>query len=516
MLDFSRLKTPANHGEILVEPPAARWAEALRGNRAIVGGSTLRLLGVPLAEWRLQARQALHGAADRPLIVTGHQPELFHPGVWAKRVCASRAAAALQGIALNLVVDCDAAKQTSLAVASLTETGLTLRHVRLVNAPAGSAYEHIPRQTPEELARLNEAVSAAMGERLNSSLMPTFFRGVREGGQARDWVDQVIAGCRAVESELDVRTEECRVSETWCNPLLLDVMLNATRFAASYNAALATYRRQQGVRDPRRPIPDLETDGERCEVPLWAIRRGLPRTRVYVERAAGVVRIFAGTRPVAELSERDAASCDGVRQALGTSDGWQLRPRALALTLWARLLLADLFVHGIGGAKYDRISDGIIADYYGLTPPAMACVSATLHVDLAREATPTADLRVLRSRLRDLRHNPQRWVAVDADLAPVLAQRADAVAVSDRLRRDGAANRAARREAFLRIRSANTALLRLRPGAVPAAEAEVRRAALAYEQGTIARNREYFFGLYTRAGLEELLAALPAPACFAV
>ena len=37
-------------------------------------------------------------ASGRPLIVTGHQPELFHPGVWIKNFAAAAIAGAQQGV----------------------------------------------------------------------------------------------------------------------------------------------------------------------------------------------------------------------------------------------------------------------------------------------------------------------------------------------------------------------------------------------------------------------------------
>ena len=63
-----------------------------------------------------------------------------------------------------------------------------------------------------------------------------------------------------------------------------------------------------------------------------------------------------------------------------------IRPRALTLTLWARLLVCDFFVHGIGGAKYDRITDGIFRRYYRCEPPPYGCVTATLRLPAASPA----------------------------------------------------------------------------------------------------------------------------------
>ena len=67
--------------------------------------------------------------------------------------------------------------------------------------------------------------------------------------------------------------------------------------------------------------------------------------------------MFAGRELIGECTPNQIDSPDDLAKSLKNMDGWELRPRALTLTIWARLLIADLFVHGIGGAKYDRISD---------------------------------------------------------------------------------------------------------------------------------------------------------------
>jgi hypothetical protein len=56
---------------------------------------------------------------------------------------------------------------------------------------------------------------------------------------------------------------------------------------------------------------------------------------------------------------------------------FKLRPRALATTMYARIFLSDLFIHGIGGAKYDELGDEITRRYLGIEPPELMVVSAT-------------------------------------------------------------------------------------------------------------------------------------------
>ncbi len=52
--------------------------------------------------------------------------------------------------------------------------------------------------------------------------------------------------------------------------------------------------------------------------------------------------------------------------------GIKLRTKALITTLVARVLLGDLFMHGIGGAKYDAVTD-LICEAFFWSPRAALC-----------------------------------------------------------------------------------------------------------------------------------------------
>jgi hypothetical protein len=92
----------------------------------------------------------------------------------------------------------------------------------------------------------------------------------------------------------------------------------------------------------------------------------------------------------------------------------RLRPRAILTTLVSRLLVADVFVHGIGGAAYDRITDDIVRRLTGCDPPRHAVVSGTLRlpVELAFPGfgadDPTAKLAAVQRAIRDLEFHPER------------------------------------------------------------------------------------------------------------
>jgi hypothetical protein len=89
--------------------------------------------------------------------------------------------------------------------------------------------------------------------------------------------------------------------------------------------------------------------------------------------------------------------------------GLRLRTRALTTTLFSRLCLCDLFVHGIGGAKYDAMTDRIASRFLGVSLPDYLTLSATewLPIGEPHSATPSDVSRLSRMQ-RELQQNPQR------------------------------------------------------------------------------------------------------------
>ncbi|MFH1109852.1 MAG: hypothetical protein V1790_11755 [Planctomycetota bacterium] len=497
-------------------PAPPECVAAVRANAQALRSVKTPLLDSTLADWRRRTRVAVVGGDDRPIIVTGHQPAFIHPGVWAKHIMSMRLAHALGGIALNLIVDNDAPQGTTLVVPAAEKSRLALRSVRYAALPAGLAYEQLARLTPEEVARFDRAIRDALGDRYGTSQMPMFIEALADGGNIGDGVDQSVAARRAVEARLGVSVDDRRVSRMWWSPLLLDMLRRAERFSRSYNAALAWYRKKFRVRGHQRPIPDLAVRSMEWELPVWAHRRGEPRRRLFVASRGGSVRLLADREAIGVFAMDDLRAFDELISPLAGPRSWRLRPRALTLTIWARLFLADLFIHGIGGAKYDRISDAIIADYYGLAPPEMACVSATLLLDLPRSSATPETVRSLRRSLRDLEWNSHRSLPRGSKLTEWVDQREQAVRRGTQLRDTDPQNRPARRETFLEIRDLNRRLAAARSNEVADRRAELSRAFDDLDQNRIAEGREYFFGLYHRAALEKLMAALPAEREFRV
>src|SRR5579871_4265521 len=92
-------KTPKHHGELYFEPDMMSWKSAVSRNRE-------RFLELPL--WNQTAskvRASLKMPLDRPVIMTGHQPVFFHPGLWVKCLAASQLAQMVSGLAYHKVTN---------------------------------------------------------------------------------------------------------------------------------------------------------------------------------------------------------------------------------------------------------------------------------------------------------------------------------------------------------------------------------------------------------------------------
>lgn len=78
--------------------------------------------------------------------------------------------------------------------------------------------------------------------------------------------------------------------------------------------------------------------------------------------------------------------------------------------MFSRFLLGDLFIHGIGGAKYDELGDEIARRFFGFEPPGFLTLSLTLWLGLPADTSTPADLGAVHRGLRDLTYNPDRYL----------------------------------------------------------------------------------------------------------
>jgi hypothetical protein len=207
---------------------------------------------------------------------------------------------------------------------------------------------------------------------------------------------------------------------------VVDLALDADRFAEAYNSELAEYRLVNKTRSAAQPFPDLGRDGGRVELPLWHLAAGV-REAVWVDprSGGGASLTSADGRALAELPADPAEAVAAVL----ASDAL-VAPKALALTLFTRAFACDLLIHGVGGGRYDRVTDGVCRRYYGVEPPRFVVGSITMYLPVGARIVSEDEVSSAREKLNRLEHNPDAMLGdVEFDSPE---QEAEAVALAAR------------------------------------------------------------------------------------
>jgi hypothetical protein len=507
-------RAPIDDGALVASPPLAQVGDLLVDNRrALADGPSL--LGRSWPDLRDHARFTAVRAAcaylkdhgedhpaispARPLVVAGHQPELFHPGVWVKNF-------ALQGLArkykltpLNLIVDNDTVKVTSIRVPAPASTKNPWPHLTTVPFDRGAAEATYEEQTIHDtalFADFAERVMAILDGWSLTPLLPEFWAEVRRLAERNPHLGDCFAaarrrlerrwGCHNLEVPLSV---VCRTPPfAW---FACHLLAELPRFHALYNERVHAYRRLHGIRSRNHPVPDLAVEGDWLEAPLWAWRAGQARrARLFARVTADRIELRAGADiwPSLPWSYHRPEATVTAWQEL-EPQGLKVRSRALTTTLYARLFLGDLFIHGIGGGKYDELTDELMAAYYHITPPAFLILSATKLLPLPTAAVGPDDCRRLTRLVRDVHYNPQRHLPNNADMAALVRQKQEWIERQP----EAKAERRARFEMIRRLSGELRAPLEKRARDL---HTEVDRCKKQLEANVVLRRRDYAFVLY--------------------
>lgn len=425
-----RLTVPKEQGAHLSHPPLEKIPDLLQSNRQALTQIPGDVLGRSWSELQSLAREEVLASCERYLqsnresmpetkathvVMTGHQPELFHPGVWVKNFALNWIASQLQTLPVNLIVDNDVIKSNALRVPPSTNPLPPLndfvprsRCIYFSESLLGVPYEE-GILTGEDLFR-------SVPERVNQSwgwepLLTQFWE--RACSQSSDNVGERFAFARrSLEREWGCHNAEVRVSDlcqteafAW---FACHLITNLKNFHKAHNGSLHDHRREQGIRNRSRPIADLQQDQDWLEAPFWAWKRGSrQRQRLWVRFSATGIELRAGEEVWPVLPEKVEHLVKAFRDL--ESGGLKVRSRALTNTIFQRLFVADLFIHGIGGGKYDEVTDEMIRRFYQVNPPGFVILTGTLRLPMNYYPNDGEDARELTQRLRDLQHNPQRY-----------------------------------------------------------------------------------------------------------
>jgi hypothetical protein len=531
-LAYGKLRAPQDDGGVVVSPSFEEVGSLLRANHrcrdqheydlqgrrlAEVSAAARRQLVAGARRWTSQYREVDTGPFDpaRPILLAGHQPELFHPGVWLKDFALGTLAERYGGVGVNLVIDSDTLKTPGVSV-----PGGSVARPHVVQIPMDRAgpplpYEERPIFDRQAFCDFGRRVAHQIAPLLPDPLIRDYWPKVTGRMHHTANLGTCLAQARhELEGEWGLDTLE--IPQSWVCRMephgwfVAHLLAQLPRLRLVYNEVVEEYRRANRVRNRAHPVPNLAQEGEWLEAPFWIWTDDDPRRRpLFAARRGRQTALSDGqglevTLPLSP--EGDAGRAVERLVELGR-EGVKIRSRALITTLWARLVLGDLFLHGIGGAKYDRVTDALVRRFFGLEPPRFLVLSATLHLPIAHQRTTGEDVRAIEHRLRELTYHPECYMNGASEMVAGSASEVAALVEAKARWVRTAASRENARDRHQAIRRINEAL---QPYVAPLRkhlEADRRKAVEARKADAILSSREYGFCLFPEKTLREFLVA---------
>lgn len=365
-----------------------------------------------------------------PIIQTGHEPILYYPGVWIKNHLTQFLARKVNGVGINMIVDNDACTMGFMYVPLLSEKPASIQKVSLVKDKSHMAYEEIVCDDPETIRKFKEEVLSLLKKNLFDekikttveSMQATFeeFVNCMVGCYQKGCVDMVglLTAARCAR-EGDLSRDKLEVPVSWmCDVdgfyhFLLHIFYEAERFTQVYNEKLTEYRAIHKIRSKANPLPDLKVTGNLVELPFWIWESGGERRKCFIMKDGESIKVTNGMDIVAVLEKGEGNENNIARLKALREYRMKIRPRAITTTLFSRLFFSDVFIHGMGGAKYDTITDEIIKEFFGVDPPGFITISTTVFLPFETFAVDAGTLQCLNHELKDMAYNPERYASVE-------------------------------------------------------------------------------------------------------
>ena len=235
--------------------------------------------------------------------MSGHQPELYHAGVWYKNFVLSKLAERTGAIAINLVVDSDLCTRHSIRFPDLDATPICTRWAAVDKPAAAVAFEQRSIQDLPFLfsmpSRVDQTFASDGEHRIIDRLWPEVIAAygkLNNSNQAPTLGATIAAGRHRFEQTVGLKTLELPVSQL-CQTTAFAIFAaaifeRASEFRKVYNEVVVEYRNVNRIRSSSHPVPKLDQSEGWTEVPFWISSNQTPeRQRLFVRNLADQIEL---------------------------------------------------------------------------------------------------------------------------------------------------------------------------------------------------------------------------------
>ncbi|MHC4266953.1 MAG: hypothetical protein ACYSTS_00680 [Planctomycetota bacterium] len=451
-------------------------------------------------------------SSEKTIIQTGHSPALVHPGIVIKHNLVTSISKKLNGIGINMIVDNDACHDNCLNIPNVNGLDSSIERIEYLTSLQNLAFEEIRYTDLTQLITFKENVFKTLHNPDMKETFNDFINIVMKlSEETQQFSDLFTYARHAFLLRFGINNLEIPVSlisetDSFLQ-FFLHITANARSFVNIYNTKLMEYRKLKRISSKANPLPDLMEQGYVVEMPFWTWKEGEQRKKLYASVANDRrVSIICENRFVEHFNFDKSNSASNNLENLKRlrdliSKGIKIRPKAIVNTMYSRLFFSDLFIHGIGGAKYDLITDEIIRDFFAVAPPEYATISATLHLPYKPFATSKEDMRALKHVIKDMGYNPDRYasdeIMEDAEMKSLIKEKMDLISKKTNDSKE-------KNQAFERLKQLNSRMKEKISPLIKEKEKEMEDLEKKLSYNSIVTNREYPFCVYPEPMLEEM------------
>ncbi len=399
-----------NHSRLLV-PDFSEIPAVVDENEKAFASARVSVAGMTLADFRSRVRDrigrlvGLKTGISRRIMLTAHQPGLWHPGILHKYAVMNRFAD--DHFLLNINVDSDVVSPVSCKVPYASNDRLRVADTVIVENDEDLITQALEKPPKKDLDGIFVEIEKKVATLPDNSVSESFgrFLEVHNAEYERsDTFSHWLTNCRReyfpvpglYEIELSplCNTEEFRLFAS-------DIIENCEDFHRMYNSCLDEYRAEHRIRTSINPFPNLEHRTEtNIELPFWLITSDGQRHPMCVN--CKDKSILADHKEVLAQLSRDSGP--------SSLENYDIRPKALLLTMFMRMFVGSIFVHGVGGGNYDQVTDAVIRKYYGCEPPTYIVATRTEFLPIGGDRDIDERIKQAKDELRNMKFNPDEYL----------------------------------------------------------------------------------------------------------
>lgn len=373
-------QVPNQHGGMFFHPPIAQWKEEALRNRERLVKETFWGLSP------MKVREAYKLPTAHPLILSGHQPVFFHPGLWVKCLAASILAEAVQGSALHKVTDTALAPEHLHCMPEVEEDGHSRR--KILDFYSTKDHQSQERTTPycylpaPDEAAFNKVFADAQvyAPPLVKTNVKAYEAKLRKGfTKTANWNSFHLNAMNILDDLCGTHRFYLEAHKLWANEpfyhFLAQWLKNLPELNDDYNKSLNEYRQKHGITHDLNPMPNLKFEDWWFEIPFWGATKYHQRHSLWAKNDGKHITLkLQGGDGTFQVSTEDTVE-ELSRMSLTV---W---PKAIPQTLFCRMYLCDFFIHGVGGGAYEEVGDLVFTKFFKLKPLSYGVATATYLVD---------------------------------------------------------------------------------------------------------------------------------------